>query len=122
MLLSGTRDQKFLGLRIAEEAQHGVLFHQFVDAGAQLVFVSAALGLNRKRDGRFRQLHPRILNGRALVAQSVAGQRVSQFCHGADIAGMQFIHRDRGLPLHDGNVRQLLLRAAREILQRRVVL
>src|SRR5208283_1644710 len=34
VLLSGARDQEFLGLRVAEEAQHGIFFHQFVQAYA----------------------------------------------------------------------------------------
>ncbi len=63
VLLARAGDQKFLGLRIAEEAQHGVFFHQLVDAGAQLVFIGAALGFDGEGDGRFGQLHSRILNG-----------------------------------------------------------
>ena len=89
VLLARARDQELLGLRIAEEAQHGIFFHELVDAGAQLVLVSAALGFDGKGDGRLRQLHPRILNRRGLVAQGVAGQRVLQFCHRADVAGVQ---------------------------------
>ena len=64
VLLARARDQKFLGLGIAEEAQHGVFFHQLVDAGAQLVFVGAALGFDGEGDGRFGQLDSRILNRR----------------------------------------------------------
>ena len=70
VLLAGARDEKFLRLRIAEEAQHGIFFHQFVDARAQLVFIGAALGLDGKGDRRLRQFHARILNGRRLVAQA----------------------------------------------------
>ncbi len=90
VLLAGSGNEEFFGLRIAEEAQHGIFFHQFVDARAQLVFVGAALGLDGESDRRLGQLHPRILNGRALVAESVAGERVFQLRNRADIAGMQF--------------------------------
>ena len=51
VLLSGAGDQKVLGLRIAEEAKHGVLFHQLVHADAEFVFVGAALGLDGEGDG-----------------------------------------------------------------------
>ena len=74
VLLAGAGDQEFLRLRIAEEAQHGVFFHQLVNAVAQLVFVGTRLGLDGEGDGRLRKRHLRILNRRALVAQGVAGQ------------------------------------------------
>ena len=109
MLLAGARDQEFLGLGIAEEAQHGVFFHQLVDAGPQLVLVGAALGLDGKRDRGLRQFHSRIKNRSRLVAQRVAGQRVFQFGHGSNIARMQFGHRHGSLALHDGNMRHLFL-------------
>ena len=109
VLLPGARNQKFLGLGIAEKAQHGIFFHQFVDARAQLVFIRAALGLDRKRDSRLGQLHSRILDRRALVAQRVASQRVFQLGYRADISRVQFGYRHSGFALHDGNMRQLFL-------------
>ena len=115
-------DQEFLGLGIAEEAQHGIFFHELVDARAQLVFVGAALGLDRERDCRLGQMNFRILNGRVLVAERIAGERVFQFGHGSDIAGVQLGHRHRGLALHDRDVRQLLGRTAAEVLHRGIVL
>ena len=53
VLLSRTGDQKLLRLGIAKEAQHRVFFHEFVQAGAQFVFVGAGLGLDGKGDRRF---------------------------------------------------------------------
>jgi len=44
VLLSGARDQKLLRLWVAEEAQHRILFHQFVQARPQLVFIGRLLG------------------------------------------------------------------------------
>ena len=61
---------------VAEEAQHGIFFHQLVDAVAQLVFVGARLGLDGEGDGRLGKRDLRILDGRSFVAQRVAGQRV----------------------------------------------
>src|SRR5436305_5848025 len=34
VLLTGSGDEEFFGLRVAEETQHGVFFHEFVKAGA----------------------------------------------------------------------------------------
>ncbi len=76
VLLSRACNQKFLSLRIAEESQHGIFFHQLVDSRTQLVFIGAALGLDGKSDRRLRQLHSRILNRRRLISQRVAGERV----------------------------------------------
>ena len=122
VLLAGSGNQEFFGLRIAEEAQHGVFFHQFVDAGPELVFVGAALGLDRERDRRFRQVDLGILDGRGLVAERVSGQRIAQLGDRPNIAGMQFIHRNGVLALHDRDVRQLLLRITGEVLHRGFVL
>jgi len=52
VLLAGARDEELFGLRIAEEAQHGIFFHQLVNAVAQLVFVGARLRLDGEGDGR----------------------------------------------------------------------
>ena len=73
VLLAGSGDEEFFGLRIAEEAQHGVLFHQLVNAVAQFVFVGARLRLDGEGDGRLGKGHLRILDGRRLIAQGVAG-------------------------------------------------
>ncbi len=43
VLLSGARNQKLLRLRIAEEAQHGIFFHELVQSRPQLVFIGARL-------------------------------------------------------------------------------
>jgi hypothetical protein len=53
VLLAGTGKKKFLGLRVAREMQRGIFFQNFVDRNADLVFVGAGLGFNRKSDGRF---------------------------------------------------------------------
>ncbi len=52
VLLAGSGDEEVLGLGIAEEAQHGVLFHELVDADAEFVLVGAGFGLDGEGDGR----------------------------------------------------------------------
>src|SRR6185437_16578311 len=71
MLLAGAGDEKFLGLFVAEEAEHGVFFHQLVDAVRKLVFVVTALGFDGEGDGRFRECDPGILNGIGFISQCV---------------------------------------------------
>ncbi len=53
VLLAGTGEEKFLGLRIARKAQRGVLFQDFVDGDADFVFIGAAFRFNRKSNGGF---------------------------------------------------------------------
>ena len=57
-----------------------------------------------------------------LVAQGVAGQGLLQLCNCADVAGMQFVDRDRRLALHDRKMSELFRAATIEVLQARVVL
>src|SRR5581483_11717386 len=116
VLLSGAGDQELFRLGVPEEAQHGIFFHELVNADTELVFVGAALRLNGERDGGLGKLNRRELNGRRLIAERVAGQRVLYLCHRAGIARVQFAHRNRGLSLHDRDMSKLLLRVAGEVL------
>ena len=118
VLLPRAGDQKFLGLRVAEEAQHEIFFHQLVDAVGELVFIGARLGLDGKSNGRLGQLQVGILNRAALVSQRIAGERFPQLGDHADVAGVQLGHLDRRLALNHGKMRKFLRRTAGEILQR----
>ena len=60
VLLAAAGQQKFLGLRIAIEAQRLIFFENPLDGVAQAIFILAALGRNREGDGRLRQVHRRI--------------------------------------------------------------
>src|SRR6185312_1242235 len=122
MLLAGAGDEKFLGLLVAEEAEHGVFFHQLVDAVGELVFIVATLGLDGEGDGRFRECDPGILNGIGFIAQCVTRESVFQLGHSSDIARMQFRNRQQVLALRNGEVRELLRGAAGEILKSGIVL
>src|SRR5260370_10776430 len=79
VLLPGARNQEFLGLGIAEKSQHGVFFHQLVNARPQLVFIGAAFGLDRKRNGGLRPLLPRVFYRRRFFAARVLPYRVFLF-------------------------------------------
>ena len=122
MLLTGSGDEEFLGLGIAEESQHGIFFHELVETGAELVFVGAGLGLDGEGDSGLGQLHAGILNGGRLVAESIAGQSVFQFGDSADVAGVQFGDGNRGLALHGRDVGELFQRRTAEVLQGGIVL
>ena len=50
--LAGAGDEEFVGLRIAEEADEQVFFHELVDGGGELVFVGAGFGLDGVGHGR----------------------------------------------------------------------
>src|SRR6185437_10775386 len=121
VLLAGAGDEKFLGLLVAEEAEHGVFFHQLVDAVGELVFIVAALGLDREGDGRFGECDPGILNGIGFIAQCVTRESVFQLGHSADIACMELRDRQQVLALRNGQVRQLLRGAAGKVLQDGVI-
>ncbi len=53
-------------------------------------------------------------------AQRVASERLAQFGHRAQIAGMQFLHFNRFSALHDGEMREPLLPAPGVIFDRSV--
>ncbi len=87
VLLAGSGDEEVLGLLIAEEAQHGVLFHEFVDSDAEFVFVGAGLGLDGEGDGRLGKRDGWVLDGRSFIAQSVSGEGFLELGYGADVSG-----------------------------------
>ncbi len=88
----------------------------------ELVLVIAALGLDGEGDGRLGQRDPGKADGVGLVAHGVAGEGVTQFGHGADVAGVQLRYRDKVLALRNREMCQLFRCAASEVLQRGVVL
>ncbi len=120
--LPRTGNQKFIRLRIAEEPNQQVFFHQLVNRRRELVFIGAALGLNGVSHGRLRQRRQIHLNIPALRSQRVAGQRIAQLGNSAQIAGMQFSYFNGLSPLHRAQVREALLSAPRVVLERRIVL
>ncbi len=102
--LAGAGDEELVGLRVAEEADEQVFFHELVDGGGELVFVGAALGLDGVGHGRLGGSGHIHLDLRALLAQRVAGEGFAQLGHGAQIAGVQLGHFDGLAALHDAQM------------------
>src|SRR5208282_2271198 len=121
VLLAVSGEQKFLGLRIAGESQRGVFFHNFVNGNADLIFIGAGLGLDRKGDGRFRKLRRLVENGSVFVAKSIAADGLLQLGDGADITGVKLLNFGELFPLHDHGVLKTLRHIAIEALERGVV-
>ena len=72
--LAGGRDEEFVGLLVAEEAQHRILFHELMDSGRELILVGAGLGFDGPGHGGFGKSDGLEENFVALVAESVAGK------------------------------------------------
>ena len=68
--LARAGDEELVGLRIAEEADEQVLFHELVNGGRELVLVGAGLGLDGVGHGRLGQRGQRYLNLRALLRRA----------------------------------------------------
>jgi hypothetical protein len=122
VLLPAAGQQKFLGLRIAVEAQALVLFEDLVDGVAHTVLVIARLGRDGVGDGRLRQIDRRIGDHRALVGQRVAGEGVLELGDAAQVAGVQLSHRLDSLAEQDPDMREALRRAGAGVHQVGVVL
>ena len=99
--LAGAGDEEFVGLRIAEEADEQVLFHEFVNGGGQLVFVGAGLGLDGVGHGRLGEGMEVDLDIRTLCAEGVAGEGDAELGDGAEVAGVKFGNFDGLAALHD---------------------
>ena len=87
--LAGAGDEELVGLRVAEEADEEVLFHELVDGGGELVFVGAGLGLDGVGHGGLGHGAGSIEDVGALGAEGVAGEGVAELGDGAEIAGVE---------------------------------
>src|ERR1700736_6955431 len=101
VLLSGTGEQKFLGLRVAREMQRGVFFQNFVNRDPDLVLVGASLRLNRKSNRRFGYGRALIKNRSAFIPKRLACSGFFQFGDRADITGMKLLHFSEEFSLND---------------------
>ncbi len=116
--LAGAGDEELVGLRIAEEADEQVLFHELVDGGGELVFVGAGLGLDGVGHGRLGERGQFDLDVGALGAERVAGEGFAELGDGAEVAGVELGDFDGLAALHDGEVGEALLAAAGVVLER----
>ena len=101
--------------------QRGIFFQNSVDRDADLVFVGAGLGLNRKSDGRFGNGCALIKNRSGFIAKRLAGSGFFQFCDRTNIAGMKLLHFNELFTLHDLRVLKSLRHVAVVIHQRGVI-
>ncbi len=122
MRLPRARNQELVGHRVAVKANQPILFHKLVNGRSEFILIGAALGLNGVSHGRLRELNQIDDDLGALLPQHVARERVAQLGHRAQVAGVQLSHFNSFAPLHYGKMRQPLLRAARVILHRGIVL
>ena len=99
--LAGAGDEELVGLRIAEEADEQVLFHELVNGGGELVFVGAGLGLDGVGHGRLGEGMEIDLDVGALCAERVAGEGDAELGHGAEVAGVELGDFDGLAALHD---------------------
>ena len=97
-------DEELVGLRIAEEADEQVLFHELVDGGRELVLVGARLGLDGVGHGGLGRRGESDLEVCALLAEGVAGERVAELADSADVAGVKLCDFDGLAALHDAEV------------------
>jgi hypothetical protein len=92
-----------------------------VDGGRELVLVGAGLGLDGVGHGGLGRLGHVDLEVGAFLAEGVAGERVAELAHCAEIAGVELGDFDGLAALHDAEVREFFLAAARVVLERGVV-
>ena len=100
VLLPGAAEQKFLGLRIAGEAQGQIFLQNFVNGETDAVFIGAGFGFDGESDGGFGNARGRMKDRSALVTQSFAGGGVFQFGDAANVSGVEFGDFVAGFSLH----------------------
>ena len=121
--LAGAGNQELVGLRIAEEANEQVLFHELVNGGRELVFVGAALGLDGVGHGRLGQSEAARPVSRAPFCPSVSPVSVSRSLATAPRSPACSSATSTALrPCITLRCEKLLLAAARVVLQGGVVL
>ena len=90
------RNDRLVQFRIDAINKGRVLLVQRGQAGRDLVLLALGGDLQRGVDGGLRILHLGQLDRARRRAQGVAGVRVLQLDHRADVAAVQFLHRARG--------------------------
>ena len=89
--LAHPADDRLAGLRIGVDAESGVLGHQLLQAGAELLLVGFRPWLNRKRDDRIGEVH-RLEDDRVLfVAERLSGRDAAEPDGRRDVAGVHLL-------------------------------
>ena len=122
VLLAGTSEKEFFGLRIARKTQCAVFFQNFVNGHANLVFIGAGLRLDGEGDGGLRNPSGRVINRRGFVAERFAGGGFFQLGDGSEVARVQLADFGELLALHHLDVLQALWCVAIVVLKRGIVL
>ena len=119
--LSLPGEQQFLGLRVARVVDRRILFLQAVQRRADLLFVAAALRLDRVRDHRLRETwSPASVNGDGLVGEQIVGLTLLQLRDRADVARLDLRHVGLGLSLQQHEMPEPLRRVLGEVVDGRV--
>ena len=108
-------------MRIAIEPQRPVFFKNFVNRGAQTVFVIARFGGDRVGDGRLGNLNALEDHAAIFLTQGIAGERVLELGDDTDIAGAQLRNGLHGFAEGRGDVREPLIDTRPHVIQMRVV-
>ena len=115
MHLALAGEQQLVRLRIAVVLDRRILFLEAVHRRADLVFVAAALRLDRVREHGLGERDRRERDARGLVGERVVGAGVLQFRHRADVAGLDLRHVGRRLALQRDQMAKPFLRALRGV-------
>ena len=102
-------EQQLVRLRIAVVLDRRIFFLETMHRRADLVFVAAALRLDRVRQHGLGERDLRERGACGLVGERVVGLGVFQFRHRADVAGLELRHVGRRLALQRDQVAQPLL-------------
>ena len=113
-------EQQLVGLRIALVLDGAVFFLEAMHRRADLVFVAAALRLDRVRQHRLGKRDLREGDAGGLVGERVVGLGVLQLGDRAEVAGLDLRHVGGRLALQRDQVAEPLLRALRGVVHRRV--
>ncbi len=101
MKLIGTGEEELFGLGIATVFDCGIFFENACQGVADLVFISAALGLHGKSDGWFRDGDAGEYDWMRRIAQSVSRSGFPELGDGEEISRVGFADGNHGLALRN---------------------
>ena len=105
-------EELLAGLLVAAEVERRVLLGQAPERGRHLLLVALGLRLDREAHHRLREVERRDVDRRVGAEQHVAGRRLLQLRHGADVARSELVRLLVILPLEDQQLAEALLARA----------